>query len=386
MKLAWGALRYAWFVKQTGMKAVGHRVRASKSQAGTPRPGGKRVRIQDVASFSGVSLGTVSAVLNNNGRVSTATRAHVQAAISSLGYRPDLYASNLARRHTQVLGLLVSNLQNPFFAETAQAMEDEAARHGYRISLTASNFSPDQHRAAVKQLLGARIAGLAIITSEHDNAAGELISASGIPAVFLDVGKPSENSAILRVDSRGGMKAAVNHLIQLGHRDLLFVQNSQETSGPPLLSHRLRNQGFATAVRSCATEGLKTNIVDIRGPGADAGEQAIASVFGKIHFTAVIAITDVVAIGVYRGLQARKVQIPREVSVVGFDNIYFSRFLNPPLTTVDVSRSDLSRLTIESLLKRSKASKKMIHLPTNLILRESTAPPPQQSCKRTKKI
>jgi DNA-binding LacI/PurR family transcriptional regulator len=89
--------------------------------------------------------------------------------------------------------------------------------------------------------------------------------------------------------------------------------------------------------------------------------------------------------GVYRGLQARGVQIPREVSVVGFDNTYFSRFLNPPLTTVDVSRSDLSRLTIESLLKRSEASKKMIHLPTNLILRESTAPPPQRSHKRTKK-
>ncbi|HZY72580.1 MAG TPA: LacI family DNA-binding transcriptional regulator [Edaphobacter sp.] len=344
------------------------------------------MRIQDVASFAGVSLGTVSAVLNNNGRVSASTRAHVQAAIASLGYRPDLYASNLARRHTRVLGLLVSNLQNPFFAETAQAMEDEAARYGYRISLTASNFSPDQHRAAVKQLLGARIAGLAIITSEDDGASRQLIDASGVPAVFLDVGKPAANSAILRVDSRGGMKAAVKHLIELGHRDLLFVRNSQEASGPPLLSHRLRDQGFAAAVRSCAIEGLKTNIVDVRGPGADAGEQAIASVFGKIRFTAVIAITDMVAMGVYRGLQARGVRIPREVSVVGFDNTYFSRFLNPPLTTVDVSRSDLSRLTIESLLKRRGNSKRMIHLPTSLILRESTAPPFERSLrKRAKK-
>jgi LacI family transcriptional regulator len=183
------------------------------------------------------------------------------------------------------------------------------------------------------------------------------------------------------------MKAAVKHLIELGHRDLLFVRNSQEASGPPLLSHRLRDQGFAAAVRSCAIEGLKTNIVDVRGPGADAGEQAIASVFGKIRFTAVIAITDMVAMGVYRGLQARGVRIPREVSVVGFDNTYFSRFLNPPLTTVDVSRSDLSRLTIESLLKRRGNSKRMIHLPTSLILRESTAPPLQRSLrKRAKKV
>jgi len=334
-----------------------------------------RPKIQDVASRVGVSLGTVSAVLNGNGRVSEATRERVRKAIEDLGYRPDLYASNLARRQTQVIGVVVSNLQNPFFAETAQAIEDEAARHGFQISLMATNFSPEQHRAAVIQLLGARIAGLAVITSEHDPESRRLILASGVPAVFLDVGKPTESTSVIRVDSRGGMKAAVEHLLHLGHRDLLFVRNSHKASGQSLLSHKLRDQGFTAAVRACAVHGLKTTVVDVHGPGADAGEQAIQSVFGKVRFTAVIAVTDMVAMGIYRGLQSRKVRIPEDVSVVGFDNTYFSRFLNPPLTTVDVPRSELSRLAISALIQPNPSS--FQSLPTKLILRESTARPPK---------
>lgn len=340
---------------------------------------GTRPKIGDVATLVGVSLGTVSAVLNGNGRVSTATRKRVQEAIVSLGYRPDLYASNLARRQTQTLGVIVSNLQNPFFAETAQAIEEEAARHGYQISLMATNFSPEQHRAAVKQLLGARLAGIAVMTSEHDALSYELIRSSGVPSVFLDVGKAIGNSSSIRVDSRGGMQEIVSHLLQLGHRDLLFVRNSQQASGKPLLSHRLRDQGFAAAVRGSSTRGLTTHVVDLRGPGADAGEQAISETFGTLHYTAVIAITDLVAMGVYRGLHSRRVRIPEEVSVVGFDNTYFSRFLTPPLTTVDVPRGELSRSAVRALLERPEESAELIPLRTSLVLRESTAPPPAES-------
>ncbi len=313
-------------------------------------------------------------MLNGTGRVGGATRDRVQAAIAELGYRPDLYASNLARRETRLLGVVVSNLQNPFFAETAQAMEEEAGRHGYQISLMATNFAPSQHRAAVSQLLGARIAGLAVLTSEHDPAAQQMVLASGVPAVFLDAGRPSGKLSILRVDSRGGMRAAVEHLLALGHRDLLLIRNSQKAAGPPLLSHRMRQQGFAAALRACAVEGLQTHVVDIPGPGADAGEQAIASALAAgTHFTAVISVTDTVAMGVYRGLQQRGIQIPGEVSVVGFDNTFFSRFLHPPLTTVDVPRDELSRLAVGALLAESPG--RLIRLETRLILRESTMPP-----------
>ncbi|MEO8736747.1 MAG: LacI family DNA-binding transcriptional regulator, partial [Edaphobacter sp.] len=189
-------------------------------------PTGKRPRIQDVAMRAQVSLGTVSAVLNGNGRVSEATRQKVKAAIAHIGYSPDHHASNLARRQTKLIGVVVSSLQNPFFAETAQAMEEEAARFGYQISLMATNFSPEQHCAAVQQMLGARIAGLAVLTSEHDKVSRDIVLANGVPSVFLDAGKPAGNLSVLRVDSRGGMRAAVEHLLKLGHCRLLFVRNS----------------------------------------------------------------------------------------------------------------------------------------------------------------
>jgi LacI family transcriptional regulator len=329
-----------------------------------------------VAKLAGVSLGTVSAVLNNKGRIGEATRQRVRETIARLGYRPDLYASNLARRQTQLFGVIVSNLQNPFFAETAQAVEEEAARHGFQISLMATNFSPGQHRAAVQQLLGARIAGVAVLTSEDDAPSRKLVLASGLPAVFLDIGKPAEMCSVIRVDSRGGMSAAVEHLIALGHRDLLYIRNSQQSDGPQLLSHRLRDRGFSTAVRAFAAEGLRFRTVDIHGPAADAGEQAIASTFRSARYTAVIATTDMVAMGAYRGLHARNLPIPDAVSVVGFDNTDFSRFMNPPLTTVDVPRTELSQLVVSALLRKTRGD--LLRLPTRLILRESTAPPNQR--------
>lgn len=341
----------------------------------------KKPKIHDVATLAGVSLGTVSAVLNGNGRVSMATRNRVRAVIASLGYHPDLYASNLARKSTQVLGLVVSNLQNPFFAEAAQAMEEEAARHNHQISLMATNFSPERQRAAVERLLGARIAGIAVISSEHDKGARELVLASGVPSVFLDVGKSVKNSATICVDSRGGMQAAVEHLIELGHRDLLFVRNSENGSGTVLLSHKLRDEGFAAAVRAYSSLRLNTNTVDIAGPGADAGERAIASVIGRVRFTGVVTVTDTVAMGVYRGLQACKLRIPHDVSVVGFDDAYFSRFLNPPLTTVSISREHLSQMAVEALLQPQLQSGRgrSFKLATHFILRESTAPPNPKS-------
>ncbi len=333
----------------------------------------KRPTIQQVARQAGVSLGTVSAVLNDKGRISDATRHRVKETIEKLGYRPDLYASNLARRHTQLLGVIVSSLQNPFFAETAQAVENEAARHGFQISLMTTNFSVTQHRAVVEQLLGARIAGLAVLTSEDDAHSRALILASGVPAIFLDAGKPIGRCSVLRIDSRGGMSAAVKHLIALGHRDLLYIRNSQQVDGPPLFSHRLRDKGFSEAVRAFGVKDLRARILDIHGSAAEAGEQAIASAYQSDHYTAVIATTDMVAMGAYRGLQSRNLPIPQAVSVVGFDNIYFSQYMNPPLTTVDLSRNELSQLVVASLLQKSAG--KLLRLQTRLIRRSSTAPP-----------
>jgi len=335
-----------------------------------------RAKIQDVARLAGVSLSTVSAVLNNKEVVRAATRLRVLEAIARLHYRPDHFARNLARRSMRVIGVIVSNLQNPFFAETAQVIEDEAERLGYAVSLAATNFSPQRLRASVQQMLGARISGLAIMTSERDEMAFDIVAQSGVRSVYLDVGKPGPVSTNIRVDLRGGMMAAVKHLIDIGHRDLLFIRSAPIHSGPLLLSHRSRDQGFAAAVRASGISNLQTHVIDVAGSGAPAGEEAISLALGRFPFTAVIAVSDIVALGVYHGLQQRGVRIPQEVSVVGFDNTYFSRFLNPPLTTVDIPRDKLSRLVLEALtLPPSSRGPASVKLGTDLVVRASTASP-----------
>lgn len=336
-----------------------------------------RPKIQDVARVAGVSLGTVSAVLNGKSVVKGETRQHVQDAIAKLGYHPDLHARNLRRRTTRVLGVVVSNLINPFFSELAQAIEIEAARFGYQIALTATNFSPEAHLAAVEQFVSARVAGIAVMTSECSLVAQEVLARSGVPSTFLDVGKPSVNCTNIKIDLCGGMKATVEHLLGLGHRDLLYIRNSQKASGPPLLSHHMRDQGFAAAMNACGFKDLKVSILDAIGPGAEAGETAIASALDRFDFTAVIAVTDMVALGTCRGLQQRGLRIPEDVSVVGFDNTYISRFLSPSLTTVDIERKKLSEIVVKELLSSGPrtAPRKPIFMPTNLVIRESTAAP-----------
>ncbi len=336
-----------------------------------------RAKIQDVALLAGVSLSTVSAVLNDKNIVSSPTRKRVLDAIEKLQYRPDHFARNLARRQTNVFGLIVSDLLNPFFAETAQAIETEARKHGFGVTLTATNFSPELLREAVKQMLGARIAGIAVMTSEYDEEAFTMIRNSMVTSVFLDVGKPGPRSSNIRVDTRGGMMAAVEHLVHLGHRNLLLVRNSNAGDTASLLSHKFRDQGFAAAIKRCGIEGIRSSVVNSSGLPAEAGDQALESAWGKADFTAVVCTTDLLALGVYRGLHHHGVRIPEDVSVVGFDNTYLSAFLAPPLTSVDIPRDKLSRLAVEALLPTAEQDRagRTLRLATKLIVRSSTAPP-----------
>jgi DNA-binding LacI/PurR family transcriptional regulator len=337
----------------------------------------KRAKIQDVAQLADVALSTVSAVINGKDIVSEDTKRRILEAIERLDYQPSLYASNLARHRTQVLGLIVSNLVNPFFAETAHAFEREAHRHGYQISLLATGFSASQLRACVKQMLGMRVAGLAVLTSEFDEAAFKLLKSANIPSVFLDVGTPGPNVSNIRVDTKGGMRLAVSHLVELGHREILYVRNSQKgDTEPSLMSHQFRNQGFTEAIRKYRGRNVKALVVDFPGPGAIAGSKGIRKALKMGPFTAVVAITDMVALGVYQSLNEAGLKIPEDVSVIGFDNTYLSQFMSPALSTIDIPRKALCELAVEMLLPDTSSKKggREVLLSTDLIVRKSTAP------------
>ena len=315
-------------------------------------------------------------MLNGKDIVRDPTLARVLDAIETLGYRPDLYASNLARRKNRLIGLIVSNLLNPFFAETAQVIEDEAGKRGYQISVAETSFDPRQLESAINRFLAMRVAGLAIMTSEISEKVIKNIQIESIPAIFLDVARPGRFISNIHVDSGGGMDVAVRHLIELGHRNLLLVKNSSRSpGGHSLLSHKYRNQGFSAAIRKYGNKKVKASIVDVEGPSADAGLKAMEQSYGKINFTAVLCVTDMVALGVYRGLQDKGVNIPGEISVVGFDNTYICEFLDPRLTTIDIPRRELGVAVVDTLLStiEREQSGKEVEISTHLVVRQSTA-------------
>jgi DNA-binding LacI/PurR family transcriptional regulator len=337
-----------------------------------------RVKIQDVARLAQVSLSTVSGVLNEKTNVRPETRQRVLDVIAQVGYSPNIFASNLARRRTKIIGIIVSDLLNPFFAEAAKALDIEAKRLGYETFLIASNFSEEQQYAGVRQMLAMRVAGVAMMTSENDPEAFALLKSSGTPAVYLDNNHVSSKIGTVRVDKRRGMFIAVEHLLQLGHRKILLVKNSQQVaSDPPMLSHLERQLGFEDAVHRYNSQELDVHVIDEPGPSASAGFCAIEKSLRSHEFTAVVAINDLVALGVFRGLQAALLNIPGDISVVGFDNTYLCDFLHPPLTTVATPRAELASAVIDMLLA-SVEREEFPHerlLEARLMVRASTAPP-----------
>ncbi|MFC6647474.1 LacI family DNA-binding transcriptional regulator [Granulicella cerasi] len=352
---------------------------ASKREAksASTRRGG-RIKIQDVARVAQVSLSTVSGVLNEKSNVSPETRLRVLDVIAQLGYTPNLFASNLARRRTKLIGIIVSDLLNPFFAEAAKALDAQAREHGYETFLTSTDFIPEKQTAAVRQMLSLRVAGIAMMTSENDPEAFFLLKSSGTPAVYLDNNHASDNIGTVHVDKRHGMFVAVQHLLKLGHRRILLIKNSlPDVMAPPMLSHMERQLGFEEALHGYSAKQIDVHIIDEPGEPASAGCTAIEKALQQYKFTAVVAINDLVALGVFRGLQAAGLSIPQDVSVVGFDNTYLCQFLHPPLTTVATPREDLARQVLRMLFGYIDGDNVVEEqaLPADIVIRESTAKP-----------
>ncbi len=332
--------------------------------------------IYDVAKLARVSTATVSAVVNNQDKVDPRTRRRVLAAIKKLHYQPNLYARNLARGRTHLLGLIVSDIANPFFGEVTQSIRQEAQARGYELSLASTQFSGEDLILAVKRMLGMRVAGLAIMTTEMTAEVLEILQASRTPAVFEDVGTASETISNIRIDYEGGIFKAVRYLVDLGHRRILFVRTYPENTERerPLLSINLRTRAFQVVVKQFEASGVKPEIVTCAGPGPKAGQLAIQKAFDeRREFTAAIAIADPVALGVLHGLHRRGLRIPEDVSVVGFDNSYLCEYLHPPLTSVDIPRARLGKMVVDCLLSHIEGIHpgRELLLETNLVVRES---------------
>ncbi|MBV9404689.1 MAG: LacI family DNA-binding transcriptional regulator [Acidobacteriaceae bacterium] len=337
--------------------------------------------IDDVAKLARVSTATVSAVVNGrDGKVMPRTRQRVLNAIEKLGYRPNLYARTLARGRSRLLGVIISDVMNPFFAEVAQVVQSEALACGYNVLIAATQFSVHRLNDAVEHMIGMRVDGMVVITTEMDEHTLAVVRRRKIPVVFEDVGTTDETTSNLRVDYAGGIYRAVLCLAELGHTHILFAENYPSiTEKRRLFSIQARSDAFAAAVKKFSN--LKSFTIARPGPPFQAGIEAAVSARSHFDFTGVVANCDPIAIGMLRGFRRSGKRVPQDISLIGFDNSAWCELTEPPLTSVDVSRSSIGTAAVEALVGmiENKTPGTDIRIETNLILRESVGRAPKES-------
>ena len=247
------------------------------------------VTLAEVARRAKVSAATVSRVLNQPSSVKPATRRIVERTIRELNFHPNLHARMLAAGKSRTLGLIVSNLENPFFLDIFHAMEDEAHCHDFDLMVQNTDYDRGRLVAAVHQLFQYRVAGFAIIVSEMDPALLAELSASGVPAVIYDVGQPAERITSIKVNYQLGVRKAVEHLYALGHRDMAFIGHHPGLK--PLQGRREAfvriMQDYHGSIRYATANGL-----DSPAGGQRAVREILAS---GAHPTAILCANDFMA-------------------------------------------------------------------------------------------
>ncbi len=289
--------------------------------------------IKDVARIAGVSVASVSKVINNRPQVSVETRARVQAAIDQLGYSPNQNARGLLAGQTRTIGVLLPDLLNPIFAQAAKGVESAAARHGYQVIL--GDFDEDLTKEArfLEVLRSRRVEGVISIgfrsgNERHDIGYGGLVAA-GTPVLFLMGQVDDKRFYSIYVDEEEAGYEAAQYLLKLGHRDLGYLAGPADA-----IQTRQKIEGIARAHRELGRDMDKASIVysnfHLDG-GAAAAQQFFA---GTRRPTAVFAFNDLMAIGMIKTARAMGLDVPGDISVIGFDGIEWTKYYEPALTTL----------------------------------------------------
>ena len=300
------------------------------------------------------------------------TAQRVWKAIEDLRYYPNTQARSLVSGRSHIVGLIVSDITNPFFPELVKGFEDVAVQQGYDILVSSSNYNSARMAVAVRRMLERKVDGVAIMTSEMDDHLIEQLAHRNVPMVFLDVGPPGERISNIVVDYAMGVNEAVAHLVALGHRRIGFI------SGPMgLKSARVRRSAFLHALDRY---GIREDaaLVQEGNHKVDGGLEAMQRLLAETKApTAVLASNDLTAIGMMRAIRSAGMVVPCDISVVGFDDIWLAEFTEPPLTTVRLSRTELAGKAFQALLADVRtapeaAPKPDCNMQTHLVIRQST--------------
>lgn len=326
--------------------------------------------MKDVARKAGVSAATVSRVLNDTHYIADETRKRVLDVVSELSYFKNVHARRLATGQSDLFGLVISEISNPFFPEIIRGFQGAAWDAGLDVLLLNTEYSPERVESVIRKLVESDVRGVAIMTSSIDANATAGLTDAGIGVVFCNVCPPGRLISNIFIDYSHGIAEAIDHVAGMGHRRAAVI------SGP-------EGNQTASDIRNALVTGLelkKLTPVQVVGCNyrIDAGASAVQAILSSPRIPTVIFCgSDLIAMGAMNALEQAGIKVPEDISIVGIDNLPFACLTRPPLTTVHVPREKLGLKAFEALekmleLKRHKGAEYTVE--TSLVVRKSTGP------------
>jgi len=333
----------------------------------------RKVTIKHIAKLAGVSFSTVAKALRNDSVVNVKTREKIHKIASEVNYYPNLLAKGLKNKKTKTIGIILNDLKNPFYSEIYKVIGDILNEKDYTMLLCDSNYDQKLERKNIITMLSNGVEGLIIspINESSDNI--KFIIESGLKAVFIDSLPEFHNINYVYVNHERAAFLAAEHLILNGHKDILLLNGPEELSSS---QHFLR--GYLQALSKYKIK-QEENLITFSDISIKSGNEALKTIFenkviSEVGITAIMSLSDLLAIGVYEAAKEMHFNIPDDISVIGYDNIFATNYMHPPLTTVHQPKNRTGLYSINILLDQiisdSQEFKKIIIDPI-LIERES---------------
>lgn len=330
-----------------------------------------RTTLKTIAKATGFSINTVSRVLRNDTRISNETSVLIKSKAEELGYIPDALASSMRNPRTKTIGVISADLSNPFFSEVIKGIEEKAEESGYQMLMGNNEESEEKEKHLVKLFLSRKVEGFIIMPS-HGKGSSLYDFYATLPVPYIFAGRyidGLENHSVLHNDEEGE-KSVFEYLLSAGHRNILYL------SGPEHISNTFdRDRGMRKAYENHSIAPDSRYIFHLPGHPED-GYQAVNTAINKgLPFTAIACFNDILAMGAMKSLQENDLSVPRDVEVIGYDNLLFSQFMQPSLSTVDVPKHRLGYVAMEILenhINNPDLDFTTENLPVRLIFRDST--------------
>ena len=335
------------------------------------------VSIKDVAREAGVSHTTVSRALRGSPHISFDTTKRIQQLASEMGYEPSAAARSLKTNRSQVLGVIVSSIDDPFFSEILQGIDDIALQKGYSLFIAASQRDRQREKAIVRTMREHRVDGVIICSSPFSIEQSHHLSTFEIPIVIINNQSEEDHQYSIYHDDLHGSRQVMKHLIDLGHKRIGYLGYSH--AGRTDIK---RLTGYQEQMKAAGLTIKDGYIIEADSSDLNCGKTLAQQFLSLPHPpTAIFCFNDLLAIGLMHGLQEEGIHIPEEISIAGFDNISYSAYTNPPLTTFDQPKRSIGTKAAELVLsilndnQEQEMEIKIQLLQGSLLVRKSTGKP-----------